>query len=130
MDDYIDVYFNGFSDGVYADMEPGYAVTERKSFSNPYKTKLMAFYGKKPVGVVSVDVKGDIAYIESFAILRQYRFGGKMARVLGNAALNVCYAKGASKIFLITAAGTALERLYQSNGFSTKFYGYFYKRGN
>ena len=130
IDDYIDVYFDGFSDGVYAGMESGYAVTERKSFSNPYKTKLMAFYGEKPVGVVSVDVKGNIAYIESFAILRQYRFGGKMARVLGNAALNVCYAKGVSKIFLITAAGTALERLYQSSGFSTKFYGYFYKGGN
>lgn len=127
IDDYINVYFAGFSDGVYADMDSGFDITERKSFDNPYKTKLMAFYKGKPVGVVSVDVKGDIGYIESFAILKQYRYGGETAKILGNAAINICYDKGASTIFLITAAGTSLERLYQKVGFSTKFYGYFYK---
>lgn len=127
IDDYIKVYFDGFSDGVYADMESGFDTTERKSFNNPYKTKLMAFYRGKPVGVVSVDVKGDMGYIESFAILKQYRYGGETAWVLGNAAIDMCYDKGANKIFLITAAGTSLERLYQSVGFSTEFYGCFYK---
>lgn len=127
IDDYIDLYFNGFSDGVYADMEPGYAVTERNSFDNPYKTKLMAFYKEKPIGIVSVDVKGNIGYIESFTVLRQYRYGGETARILGSAAINMCYDKGANKIFLVTAAGTTLERFYQNNGFDTIFYGYFYK---
>ena len=129
IEDYMDVYFGGFSDGVYADMESGFDTTERKSFDNPYKTKLMAFYKEKPVGVVSVDVKGDIAYIESFAILKQYRYGGETARILGSAAIDMCYDKGAGTIFLITAAGTSLERLYQNVGFVTKFYGYFYKWG-
>lgn len=127
IDDYIDVYYKGFSTGVYADMESGYAVTERKSFDNPYKTKLMVFYKDKPVGVVSVDVKDDMAYLESFAVLPEYRRGGETARVLENAVIKTCYDKGADNIFLITAAGTSLERFYQIAGFSTKFYGYFYK---
>lgn len=127
IDDYIKVFFDGFSDGVYANMDSGYAKTERKSFDNPYKTKLIAFDKERPIGVVSLSIKGDMAYIESFAVLKQYRYGGEVARVLGNTALNTCYAKGVSTIFLVTAAGTVLERFYQTVGFSTKFYGYFYK---
>ncbi len=127
IDGYIDVYYKGFSTGVYSGMESGYAITERKSFDNPYKTKLMAFYKDKPIGVVSVDVKDDVAYIESFAILPEYRRGGEAARILGNAAIRTSYNKGANNIFIITAAGTALERFYQMAGFSTKFCGCFYK---
>ena len=127
VDSYIDVFYKGFSDGVYEGIEQGYATTERKSFKNPYKTKLMAFYKEKPIGVVGVDVKGNIGYIESFAVLPQYRYGGETARVLGNAAIDMCYNNGVNKIFIITAAGTVLERFYKTNGFTTMFYGYFYK---
>ena len=127
IDNYINVFYKGFSTGVYADLESGYAITERNAFDNPYKTKLMAFYKEKPIGVISADAKDDMAYIESFAVLPEYRRGGETARILGNAAIKTCYDKGANNIFLITAAGTALERIYKSNGFSTKFYGYFYK---
>jgi hypothetical protein len=126
MQQYIDVFNLGFSDHVYNTLEDGYQTIERKSFNNPYKIKKMAFINSEPVGIVSATIKSQTAYIEAFTIVPKYRMGGKVAKCLGTDILNVCHKKGVTNIFLITAAGTALERFYEMNGFKTKFYGRFY----
>ena len=133
MDDYVDLFMAGFSGGVYGTLPAEYAVVEKLCFlemaTNPGKHLIaMAYYKKKPVGVVRAILESDKAFIYAFAIPKAYRFSGVTAKLLGAFILNELFDRGIKHIFLQTEADTVLEKFYKMNGFERLFLGKYYTK--